>query len=70
MQQGHREPVDLGLDPLQVDVPVIPQLGGGKPPQGSRQLRQRYAADMAGGLAERPQPLGERGDVGNRGSPR
>ena len=70
MQQCRREPIDFGLDPLQMDIPLIPQLGGGEPPQGCRQLTQRHPADMAGGLAQRAQPLGERRDIGDGGGSR
>ena len=67
MQQPGGEPVDLGLDPLQMDITVIAQLGGGEAAQGRRQLTQRGAADMARRLAQCAESLGERSDIGGGG---
>ncbi len=69
MQQGRREPLDLALEPLQMNISLIPQLSRSEPAQGRRQLSERRAADVARGLAQRPQSLGESRDVGDCNGP-
>src|SRR5258707_6097065 len=52
-----------------MDISLIPQLSRSEPAQGRRQLSERRAADVARGLAQRPQSLGESRDVGHCNGP-